>query len=82
MIVRYSHKDAPVPEGWRFQLIENHYAPERGYGVLIKEEKDKVLVAVYPDSLLVTINGASYSKHMTKKQMIDLAKKLLEVANV
>lgn len=83
MIIRYSQKDAPVPEGWRFQLIENHYAPERGYGVLIKEEdKEMILLAVYEDSLLITIKGKSHRKQMSKKQMINLAQKLLEVANV
>ena len=81
-VIRYSQKDAPVPDGWRFELLKNHYAPERGYGVLIKEDKDQVLVAVYPDGLLVTINGKSHKKVMTDAQMVSLAKRLLEACNV
>lgn len=82
MIVRYSQKDAPVPKGWRFQLLENHYAPERGYGVLIKEEDEQqVLIAVHPDQVLVTVDGKTYRKTMTPKQMIYLAQRLLGAAN-
>jgi hypothetical protein len=82
MIVRYSVKDAPVPEGWRFELLKNHYAPERGYGLLIREpEKEQILIAVYPNSVLLTINGKCHRKKMTKKQMLNLAQKLIETAN-
>lgn len=82
MIVRYSQKDAPVPKGWRFQLLEKHYAPERGYGVLIKEEEgDQILVTVHPNQLLITINGEVYRKDMSPKQMIYLAQRLLGAAN-
>lgn len=83
MIIRYSHKDAPVPDGWRFEPLTYHYDPAAGYGLLIKENdiiEPQVLTAVYDDGLLVTVDGKSVKNKMTKKQMLEMALELIERA--
>lgn len=39
--------------------------------------KAQVLVAVYPNGLLLTINGESYFKQMTYEQMLNMAQELV-----
>jgi hypothetical protein len=85
MIIRYSIKGAPVPKGWRFEPLTYHYDPEAGYGILIKEDENaepmkQILMAVYDDGMLVTTDGESSFRHMTKQQMLWLAQELIEKA--
>lgn len=85
MIVRYSIKGAPVPQGWRFEPLTYHYDPEAGYGILIKEDDNaepikQVLMAVYDDGILVTVNGECSFRKMDKRQMLWLAQELIEKA--
>ncbi len=85
MIIRYSIKGAPVPKGWRFEPLKYHYDPEAGYGILIKEDENaepmkQILMAVYDDGVLVTTDGESSFRHMTKQQMLWLAQELIEKA--
>jgi len=82
MIVRYSIKGAPVPQGWRFEPLTYHYDPDAGYGLLIKEDDSaeqikQVLIAVYDDGLLVTVDGQCSFKKMDKRQMLWLAQELI-----
>jgi hypothetical protein len=39
--------------------------------------KAQVLVAVYPNGLLLTINGESYFKHMNVEQKLNMAQELI-----
>ena len=85
MIIRYSIKGAPVPKGWRFEPLTYHYDPDAGYGILIKEDENaepmkQILMAVYDDGMLVTTDGESSFRHMTKQQMLWLAQELIEKA--
>ena len=85
MIIRYSIKGAPVPKGWRFEPLTYHYDPDAGYGILIKEDDNaepmkQILMAVYDDGMLVTTDGESSFRHMTKQQMLWLAQELIEKA--
>ena len=36
-----------------------------------------ITIAVYPDGLLITVDGASYHKPMTCKQKLSMAKELV-----
>lgn len=38
---------------------------------------DTITIAVYPDGLLITINGTSYHKSMNDKQKLYMAKELI-----
>ena len=85
MIIRYSMKGAPVPKGWRFEPLTYHYDPAAGYGILIKEDDNaepmrQILMAVYDDGILVTTDGESSFRRMTKQQMLWLAQELIEKA--
>ena len=85
MIIRYSKKGAPVPKGWRFEPLTYHYDHDAGYGILIKEDDNaepmkQILMAVYDDGMLVTTDGESSFRHMTKQQMLWLAQELIEKA--
>lgn len=83
MIIRYSHNDAPVPKGWRYEPLKYHYDPAAGYGLLIKDDdtiSPQILTAVYDYGLLVTIDGVCYRKDMTARQKLELATDLIESA--
>jgi len=38
----------------------------------------QILIAAYPDGLLITIDGRSHFHHMSPRQMMELAKDLIE----
>lgn len=40
--------------------------------------KPQILIAAYPDGLLITIDGRSTFHHMSPRQMIELASELIE----
>lgn len=82
MKVRYSHKDAPVPPGWRFELLKSHYDMFAGYGMLICEDtlQDQIFVAVYDGGVRFMVDGQDYFKELTREQMIYLAQDLLTKA--
>jgi hypothetical protein len=42
------------------------------------EIQPQILIAVYPDGLLITIDGRSHFHHMSPRQMMYLAKDLIE----
>lgn len=77
-IFRYAHKDQPIPDGARFVLCGGHHG-RNGYGMIIREEAQaQVLIAVYDDGLLVTVDGVSTFRPMTSKQMLWLAQDLIK----
>ena len=39
IICRYTHKDNPVPTGWKFTLLDGHHG-WNGYGVLTRQKDD------------------------------------------
>jgi len=78
MRVKYWQKDKPVPKGWRFEPLKYHYDPAAGYGLLIRENKEQILVSVYDDGLLITIDGVSHFLEMNGRQMLDLSLDLIE----
>lgn len=43
--------------------------------------KPQILIAAYPDGLLITIDGRSTFHHMSPRQMIELASELIEKAS-
>lgn len=83
-IARYAHKDEPVPEGSEFVLAGGHHGLN-GYGIIVTESKPnfepQILIAVYDDGILLTVDGKSGFKKLTKKQMLWLAQDLIKGAS-